>query len=248
MLIKFLLGVLLLTPAKVLMSPAAIALAFVHPAFLVGLVLPWIVALFAVRDVEPTSNDAILIRRGDLPRWLRWFGTHDERLPGGFYEPRVARIYSWINTRGYFALEWLYDIHAKAWSRAMRLVESVAFWATAGYWMHRNKLYAAGALLGVKVSGQFVTLGRTGRLGWANPGVAMYLIVDDGKVRAWELHAQYPYPWAKVRGGRRLGLVFRLGWKIEPLRWRSDWNDPTRADQMFVFSPRVIAKLDKGYR
>ena len=30
--------------------------------------------------------------RGDLPRWLSWLDTPDERLPGGLYEPAVLAI------------------------------------------------------------------------------------------------------------------------------------------------------------
>jgi hypothetical protein len=31
--------------------------------------------------------------RGDLPVWAAWFGTFDERLPGGMYEPTVVAIH-----------------------------------------------------------------------------------------------------------------------------------------------------------
>lgn len=31
--------------------------------------------------------------RGDLPRWLSWFSTPDERLPGGLYEDTVHAFY-----------------------------------------------------------------------------------------------------------------------------------------------------------
>ena len=30
--------------------------------------------------------------RGDLPTWLRWFQTPDERFPGGLYEPAISRM------------------------------------------------------------------------------------------------------------------------------------------------------------
>lgn len=40
------------------------------------------------RDLEGSS-----IIRGDLPSWLSWFSTPDERLPGGMYEPTVKAIY-----------------------------------------------------------------------------------------------------------------------------------------------------------
>lgn len=55
--------------------------------------------LFAKWDSEPTqgvqhglsANPAII--RGDLPGWLSWFSTPDERLPGGLYEPAVHNLY-----------------------------------------------------------------------------------------------------------------------------------------------------------
>jgi len=31
--------------------------------------------------------------RGDMPKWLRWLETPDERLPGGLYEPTVKSVY-----------------------------------------------------------------------------------------------------------------------------------------------------------
>lgn len=66
-----------------------------------NLVCP-ILVLFAIPfarwDKEPTANipgreiqPAII--RGDLPKWLSWFSTPDERLPGGLYEPTVKKIY-----------------------------------------------------------------------------------------------------------------------------------------------------------
>jgi hypothetical protein len=55
--------------------------------------------LFAKWDKEQTSftggapfNGPLTIR-GDLPWWLSWFGTFDERLPGGMYESDVVENY-----------------------------------------------------------------------------------------------------------------------------------------------------------
>ena len=41
--------------------------------------------------------------RGDLPRWLRWFQTPDERFPGGLYEPTVFDI---LTRRGKIYTSW----------------------------------------------------------------------------------------------------------------------------------------------
>lgn len=44
--------------------------------------------------------------RGDLPRWLSWLGTPDERLPGGLYEPAVLSIHKRFG-RFFCAWYWL---------------------------------------------------------------------------------------------------------------------------------------------
>jgi hypothetical protein len=83
------------------MSPLRIVFQFLFeiaciPLAVVG--VP-IVVLFAKWDdyetdfsggCAPNGPPAI---RGDLPKWAAWFGTFDERLPGGMYEPSVARVY-----------------------------------------------------------------------------------------------------------------------------------------------------------
>lgn len=62
---------------------------------LLALLAP-LVVLFAKWDESPTTFTGGAPRngpptvRGDLPRWLSWFGTFDERLPGGMYEKTVV--------------------------------------------------------------------------------------------------------------------------------------------------------------
>lgn len=59
-----------------------------------------IAVLFAQWDKDPVtftggaSDNGPPTVRGDLPWWLSWFGTFDERLPGGMYEPSVVRVYN----------------------------------------------------------------------------------------------------------------------------------------------------------
>lgn len=56
--------------------------------------LPLLAVLLARWDKVPTPGswgDYPTIR-GDVPRWLSWLQTVDERLPGGLYEPTVVRI------------------------------------------------------------------------------------------------------------------------------------------------------------
>jgi len=68
-------------------------------SILLALVGVPIAALFARWDDKPTTftggapNNGPPTIRGDLPRWAAWFGTFDERLPGGMYEPTVATVY-----------------------------------------------------------------------------------------------------------------------------------------------------------
>jgi len=55
--------------------------------------------LFAKWEQSPTNG----VVRGDLPKWLSWFSTPDERLPGGMYEPTVAAMYK---KHGRFITAW----------------------------------------------------------------------------------------------------------------------------------------------
>ncbi len=49
-------------------------------------------------------NESVSRIRGDLPRWLRWFQTPDERFPCAMYEPAML---SMLDTRGkLFASYW----------------------------------------------------------------------------------------------------------------------------------------------
>jgi hypothetical protein len=57
-------------------------------------------------DAEPSAIDGQSSIRGDLPRWLAWLGTPDERLPGGLYEPAVLSIYKRFG-RFFCAWYWL---------------------------------------------------------------------------------------------------------------------------------------------
>jgi hypothetical protein len=75
---------------------------------LLNLVCPILVPfalIFAKWDKEPSadSHGVGSICRGDLPSWLNWFSTPDERLPGGLYEPTVAEMY---NKHGRFITSW----------------------------------------------------------------------------------------------------------------------------------------------
>lgn len=51
--------------------------------------------LLARWDKHPTPGtyDTVPTIRGDVPAWLRWLQTNDERLPGGLHEPTVLRVF-----------------------------------------------------------------------------------------------------------------------------------------------------------
>lgn len=56
--------------------------------FLMLLALP-----FIKWDTEPTTaRDGSTTIRGDLPKWLSWLSTPDERLPGGLYVPDLLNV------------------------------------------------------------------------------------------------------------------------------------------------------------
>lgn len=73
-----------------------------------GLLAPVLVLLalpFARWDsaVSLDSNGQGRVQRGDLSRWAAWLSTPDERLPGGTYEPKVARV---LARCGRFCCSW----------------------------------------------------------------------------------------------------------------------------------------------
>ena len=76
-------------------KPCAIGLL----TFFLALTAPLLVLLalpFIKWDKEATMEDEsrYSLVRGDLPKWLDFLSTPDERLPGGIYEPAVAAIYA----------------------------------------------------------------------------------------------------------------------------------------------------------
>jgi hypothetical protein len=78
---------------------------------LFGLLTAPVVMLFAVWlikwDKEPTPGSYGLHStiRGDLPAWLRWYQTPDERFPGGLYEHDVK---AWLERYGKYVCSYLW--------------------------------------------------------------------------------------------------------------------------------------------
>lgn len=78
---------------------------YLYPPFvglfliLLSLLCPVLVLLalpFAKWDAEPSSDHHGVgsVIRGDLPAWLSWLSTPDERLPGAMYEPTVSALHA----------------------------------------------------------------------------------------------------------------------------------------------------------
>lgn len=63
------------------------------PVRLYAPVLMLLALPFIKWDKEPTLDGSDLAIRGDLPGWLDWLSTPDERLPGGLYEPAHKALY-----------------------------------------------------------------------------------------------------------------------------------------------------------
>ncbi len=70
---------------------------------LIGLLAPIYMLVFvwfikwdsspSYRNNTQTDWDPSFIRRGDLPKFLQWAQTMDERFPGGMYEPTITSMY-----------------------------------------------------------------------------------------------------------------------------------------------------------
>nr|WP_315237729.1 hypothetical protein [uncultured Albidiferax sp.] len=117
--------------------------------FLVLLALPFI-RWDTDLSLDPSGRHPAT--RGDLPRWLAWLGTPDERLPGGLYEPTVKSIYRrfghvwcawyWLGVRN--------RVHGLA---AMLGVPTSAFWPPEpGYYTRGNLWWLRYPLLGGRLA------------------------------------------------------------------------------------------------
>jgi hypothetical protein len=160
-------------------------------AELVQFFTAWAVMLYAVKftDVKYT---------GRLPRGFQWMETPDDPLPGGTYEPTVARIYDRF---GFYwgSVYWLMR------NRAYRLSRKWAYWPSALVWpngsVHPNGYYEGNL--------------RTGDDEGDQEGTVRFFAGD-----CWEF-----YKVKRLFGD--FGYRIRFGWKLAPF-FRTDfaqWPD-----------------------
>jgi len=105
--------------------------------FLVLLALPFI-RWDATPGPDRSGNHFAI--RGDLPRWLAWLSTPDERLPGGLYEPTVLSIHKRFG-RFFCAWYWLgvrNRVHGLA---ALAGVPTVDYWPPEPGYYQRGQLW-----------------------------------------------------------------------------------------------------------
>ena len=122
-------------------------------------VLPFVL-LFAKWDAEATparvGEPAVI--RGDLPRWLAWFSTPDERLPGGLYEPTVAGLHArwgkWVTSWYWLGIRnCLFGLALKLGKPATDYIpdEPLGFWQRDDIWRYSARLGAFKFITGYKV-------------------------------------------------------------------------------------------------
>lgn len=75
---------------KPILAALLIQIVALFAPLLVLLALPFI-RWDSSQSLDPSGNFPAI--RGNMPRWLSWLETPDERLPGGLYEPAVLAIY-----------------------------------------------------------------------------------------------------------------------------------------------------------
>jgi hypothetical protein len=114
---------------------------FLFPLRLACIVLVPLVLVFARWDKAPTTDrTGWTTIRGDLPSWLSWFSTPDERLPGGLYEPTVEAM---LRRRGRFITSWYWlgarnQLHGLGMWLGMQTTdyapESDGYWSRGEVW------------------------------------------------------------------------------------------------------------------
>lgn len=115
---------------------------------------------------NPPADDPSLIKRGDLPKFLRWAQTMDMRYPAGMYEPAMREAYG----NGSYAR---------------------ALWTSYLWTGHRNRAQGLAYMLGKPadkyIPDPFDTNPNNDRTGWIQTGNTWHFTREsDGMVRTYK--------------------------------------------------------------
>ena len=133
---------------------------FVTALNLIAPILVLLALPFAKWDKEPSAarDGTRSIVRGDLPGWLSWLSTPDERLPGGLYEPAVEKMYDrygkWITSWYWLGIRnALFGLAMKLGRPATDYIpdEPLGFWQRDDIWCYSRKFGVFKFLTGYKV-------------------------------------------------------------------------------------------------
>jgi len=130
--------------------PPLLGLSLVLISLLCPIIVPFAL-LFVKWDDKPTYDhipctDAPPVIRGDLPGWLDWLSTPDERLPGGMYEPQVRAVYERF---GRYVCSWYWlgirnrILTLSTWVGKRvtdKHVVGLGFWEGDGIWWYAKQL------------------------------------------------------------------------------------------------------------
>ena len=128
-----------------------------------NIVCPMLVLLalpFVKWDAAPSAarQGETAVIRGDLPGWLSWFSTPDERLPGGMYEPAVASMHArwgkWITSWYWLGIRnCLFGLSLRLGRPATDYIpdEPLGFWQRDDIWRYSARLGAFKFITGYKV-------------------------------------------------------------------------------------------------
>ena len=149
------------------MNPLSIGMMYLIP-IIIGFLLTitsvvapvlMLLALPFIRwDTESsTARDGSTTIRGDLPKWLSWLSTADERLPGGLYEDALLDV---LTKHGKYVASWywlgirnrLFGLRFVFGKPATGYIPDVRGWYQNGdIWQYSNQVGIFRFVMGYKV-------------------------------------------------------------------------------------------------
>lgn len=118
-------------------GPLFIALITLVLSFAAPFIVPFALPFIRWDNTLSAGNwDKTRVIRGDLPSWLSWLGTPDERLPGNLEEPSMRKMYQWFGPR-VAAWYWLgvrNRLHGLAFTCALPLPNNEPWSAVPGFY------------------------------------------------------------------------------------------------------------------